>query len=251
MNWTVTPQVLRDGTDIVTGTRTPVDIATGHISRGVQVLREKRTDPAQVPFDRKSDDDQKPRTGVVRQGLATGERPGAQPFVPPKDDARPRTPEGQARQDLADRKASSRRAADLGAHATLYAAAGPEALAEVIGQTPWGRFLAATKGDGTRQMVYETGDQEARRPAIFRNANGAQVRVEPKGEAFVISDQRVLAPAPGTARVEIEVFRAKPDGAPGQKLDTIKIENFPAVAPGPERRGDAAPATRRPGIAPG
>lgn len=217
-----------------------------------EFMTRKRPDAVQAPIDNKALEDQKPRVTDMRDSLAKGERPGARPYVaPPKETAPPATPEAMARRDLAERRASSQRSADLGAHATLYAAAGPEAPAEVIGKTPWGRYLAATKSDGTRQLVYETGDQESRRPAIFRNASGAEARVVPKGEAFVLSDQRVLAATPGSPRVEIDVFGVRPDGAAGQKLDTIKIENFPAVAPGPERRGDAVPGARRTGLAPG
>lgn len=249
-NWTVTPQILRDGTDIVTGQRAPVDIATGHLTKGVQALTQKRPDGAQAPVDKKALEEQQPRVSDLRKGLATGQRPGVQPYVPPKQTTRPLTPEEQARRDLADRKASSRRAADLGAHATLYAAAGEEGRAEIIAKSTWGRYLAATKQDGSRQLVYETGDQAGRRPAIFRGTNGAQVLVEPKGEAFVISDQGVLASPTGSKKVEIEVFRVQPDGTPGKKLDTIKIDEFPT---GPERRSDVAPpATRRiPGVVPG
>ncbi len=248
--WTVTPQILRDGKDIVTGARAPIDVATGHITKGVQALGQKRPDAAQAPIDTRALEGQAPRMKSVREGLAKGDRPGVEPYVPPKQAPRQLSPEEQARQDLADRRASSRRSADLAAHATLYAAAGDEGRAELIAKSTWGRFLAATKHDGTRQLVYETGDQAARRPAIFRGANGVQVRVDPKGEAFVVTDQGVLASPAGSKKVEIDVFRVQPDGSPGKKLDTIKIDEFPT---GPERRGDVAPpATRRsPGVAPG
>jgi|GEM_PF-4978935 len=216
-----------------------------------EFLTRKRPDAAQGPIDQKALEAQQPRVSGMRESLAKGERPGARPLaLPPVDADTPKTPEAMARQDLADRKASSRRAADLGAHATLYAAAGEEGRAEVIAKSTWGRYLAATKKDGSRQLVYETGDQAGRRPAIFRGTNGAQVRVEPKREAFVISDQGVLASPTGSKKVEIEVFRVQPDGTPGKKLDTIKIDEFPT---GPERRSEVAPpaAKRAPGVAPG
>lgn len=250
--WTVTPQILRDGTDIVTGARAPLDVATGHLTGGVQALTKKRADAVQAPIDQKELEDQKPRVSDLRGSLAKGEHPGARRFEAAPA-ARPVPPEDMARRDLADRRALSRRSAEAGALATLYKAAGKEAPAELVGKSTWGRFLAAAQADGTRQLVYETGDRAGRRPAIFRNASGAEVRVDPKDEAFVVSDPRVLASSPGSSKLEIDVFGVQPDGAAGRKLDTIKIETFPAVAPGPERRGDVVhPGARRlPASAPG
>lgn len=181
------------------------------------------------------------------------ERPGSAPLaIPPASDPLLSDAE-KARRLLAERRASSRTAADVAANVAIDSVAGPAGAAELRGRATWGKFVASVGATGERRLAYEVASSAGQRPMMFRNADGVQVQVTPQDNVFVLRDPRLLASRPDTTAVELDVFRVNEEGTaePGT-FDTIKIERFPTSAAPAQRRGAAvsAPPTRTAGLTP-
>jgi hypothetical protein len=216
-----------------------------------EAMTKKRPDAAQAPYDAKAKEAQVPRAKELRESIVKGDRPGSVPLVvPPPATNQPTSPDDAARRDLAARIAASRAAADVAANVAIDAASGPQGVAEVRGKSTWGKYLASVKEGGERQLAYENASPVGRGALMFRNADGVEVRVNPKSNVFVVSDPALLTSRAGTSAVEIEVFRLQQDGARGDKFDTIKIDKFPTPQAAPQRRGEVVPQ-RRPAVQPG
>lgn len=198
-------------------------------------LTEKRPDQTQRGVDDAARRAEQPAAGRLRDDLAHDRRAGE---VPPlvQQPEQTLSDEDKARRNAAERKAVSETRAQIAANIGLYSAAGPASAAERMGQTTWGKYLARVLPSGDRQLIYENASPAGRSTLLFRSAQGAETRVEPKNNVFTINDPRLLG---NSAVLEIQVFRIGGNGAvETTAMDTISIDQFPAPHAAPRQRSE-------------